>query len=471
TSEGEENTSLNIEPMKNDRTKLNDLLKDVEHKITSLMKWHHLERNKDGKLRHPADGLAWKDFDEKNPEFATDPRNVRYNMPICLKDLDENDLRFLESRVAVTLCKLEKIFPPSFFIVMVHLVIHLVRQVRLGGPTPFHWMYPIERDLCTLKSYVNNKACPEGSIAEGYLARESLTFCSRYLCGVETLFTRPIRNDDDDNQNEIESSNFLCPGRPLGQHFHSELPSHKRKKSAAYEIDEKSLTQAHRYVLFNVDSITQFREEHKNIIKGKHRSRRIPQFELEKIHCEQFSEWFRKRVERLEELSDPRVTQEIKWLARGPNNFVRRYSGYFVKGCRFHTKNHENSLKSQNSGVVVTLLDSSNTQEVVSYYGSLKEVVKLNYSGKIRVVLFKCDWVDVNKGCKRDKFGITLVNFSHLTHSGSDIHDDPFVFASQVDKVFYAKDPRLHRNEVDGDDEIDVTESMEDEDEEEEDTY
>nr|GEX16818.1 hypothetical protein CTI12_AA180240 [Tanacetum cinerariifolium] len=163
-----------------------------------------------------------------------------------------------------------------------------VHEAEPLGPTPFHWMYPIERDLCTLKSYVNNKACPEGSIAEGYLARESLTLCSRYLCGVETLFTRPIRNDDDDNQNEIESSNFLCPGRPLGQHFHSELPSHKRKKSAAYEIDEKSLAQAHRYVLFNVDSIIQFREEHKNIIKGKHRSRRIPQFELEKIHCEQF---------------------------------------------------------------------------------------------------------------------------------------------------------------------------------------
>ncbi|GJR61035.1 ribonuclease H-like domain-containing protein [Tanacetum coccineum] len=86
---------------------------------------------------------------------------------ICLKDLDENDLQFLESRVVVTLCKLEKIFPPSFFTVMVHLVIHLVREVRLGGPIPFDWMYLIERDLCTLKSYVNNKACPEGSIAEG----------------------------------------------------------------------------------------------------------------------------------------------------------------------------------------------------------------------------------------------------------------------------------------------------------------
>nr|GFA63017.1 hypothetical protein [Tanacetum cinerariifolium] len=88
---------------------------------------------------------------------------------------------------------------------MVHLVIHLVRKVRFGGPTLYRWMYPIERDLSTLKSYVNNKAFPEGSIAEGYLAREILTFCSRYFSGVETLFTRPLRNDDDDDQNEIET--------------------------------------------------------------------------------------------------------------------------------------------------------------------------------------------------------------------------------------------------------------------------
>ena len=64
---------------------------------------------------------------------------------ICLKDLTEYDLRFLESRVVVTLCKMEQIFPPSFFTVMVHLVIHLVREVRLGGPVTFRWMYPIER--------------------------------------------------------------------------------------------------------------------------------------------------------------------------------------------------------------------------------------------------------------------------------------------------------------------------------------
>ncbi|XXG73683.1 hypothetical protein AAC387_Pa07g2558 [Persea americana] len=40
-------------------------------------------------------------------------------------------------------------------------------------------MYFIERYLLTLKSYVRNRSRPEGSIAEGYLAEECLTFCSR----------------------------------------------------------------------------------------------------------------------------------------------------------------------------------------------------------------------------------------------------------------------------------------------------
>ncbi|KAD7477224.1 hypothetical protein E3N88_00360 [Mikania micrantha] len=53
---------------------------------------------------------------------------------ICYKDLSEANVKFLESKVALTLCKLEKIFPPSFFTVMVHLVIHLAREVKFGGP-------------------------------------------------------------------------------------------------------------------------------------------------------------------------------------------------------------------------------------------------------------------------------------------------------------------------------------------------
>ena len=154
------------------------------------------------------------------------------------------------------------------------------------------------------------------------------------------------------------------------------------------------------------------------------------------------------QVKRLEEQRNPRVTEEIKWLARGPNNHVNRYSGYFVKGYRFHTKEHEKTLKTQNSGVVVRVVDANpqdgNTRPVVvNYYGSLKDIIELNYSGKVRVVLFKCDWVDASRGCKKDEFGVTLVNFSYAVHTGAQLHDDPFVLASQVDKVFYSHDPKL----------------------------
>nr|GFA28924.1 hypothetical protein [Tanacetum cinerariifolium] len=76
-----------------------------------------------------------------------------------------------------------------------------------------------------------------------------------------------------------------------------------------------------------------------------------------------------------DELSDPRVTQEIKWLARGPNNFVRRYSSVFVKGYRFHTKNHKNSLKSQNSGVVVTLLQGPTKKKEIWNLASDEKVL------------------------------------------------------------------------------------------------
>lgn len=87
--------------------------------------------------------------------------------------------------------------PPSFFDIMVHLPIHLANEVRLGGPVQFRWMYPTERNLCKLKSYVRNRAHPEGSTVEAYLAEKALTFCSRYLHdNVDTRLNRKSRNYD-----------------------------------------------------------------------------------------------------------------------------------------------------------------------------------------------------------------------------------------------------------------------------------
>lgn len=51
----------------------------------------------------------------------------------------------LEEKVALALCEMEKIFPPSFFDVMEHLPLHLPEEAKLAGPVQPRSMYPIER--------------------------------------------------------------------------------------------------------------------------------------------------------------------------------------------------------------------------------------------------------------------------------------------------------------------------------------
>ena len=53
-------------------------------------------------------------------------------------------------------------------------------------------------------------------------------------------------------------------------------------------------------------------------------------------------------------------------------------------------------------------------------YGVLIHIYELDYYENFKVVLFRCDWVDIKtpKGLKRDLNGFVLVNFSRLIHTG-----------------------------------------------------
>ncbi|XP_042964595.1 uncharacterized protein LOC122298807 [Carya illinoinensis] len=123
---------------------------------------------------------------------------------LCARTLDVNRLSQLQTDIVTILCKLEMIFPPSFFDVMIHLAVHLPREAILGGPVQYRWMYPFERYLGKFKRYVKNKACPEGSIVEAYIHIECLTFCSMYLQDIETKFTRTDRNIDGGDTENID---------------------------------------------------------------------------------------------------------------------------------------------------------------------------------------------------------------------------------------------------------------------------
>ncbi|XP_041994040.1 uncharacterized protein LOC121744538 isoform X1 [Salvia splendens] len=65
----------------------------------------------------------------------------QYFRELCSKVICPADVIRLEKDIAVVLCQLEKLFPPSFFDVMVHLTVHLATEVRLCGPVHYRWMY------------------------------------------------------------------------------------------------------------------------------------------------------------------------------------------------------------------------------------------------------------------------------------------------------------------------------------------
>ena len=64
---------------------------------------------------------------------------------LCCKTLKVQEVEKMKFDIVVILCKLEVIFPPAFFDIMVHLAIHLPNKALLGGPVQNRWMFHTEQ--------------------------------------------------------------------------------------------------------------------------------------------------------------------------------------------------------------------------------------------------------------------------------------------------------------------------------------
>ena len=53
---------------------------------------------------------------------------------LCAKEVSMTIIQEMERMAPVLLCKLEKIFPPGFFNLMQHMILHLPYEVRMGVP-------------------------------------------------------------------------------------------------------------------------------------------------------------------------------------------------------------------------------------------------------------------------------------------------------------------------------------------------
>ncbi|XP_028215128.1 uncharacterized protein LOC114397232 [Glycine soja] len=330
---------------------------------------------------------------------------------ICAKVIDPKQLDALEDEVVVVLCQMEMFFPPSFFDIMVHLVVHLVREIRCCGPTYFRWMYPVERYMKVLKGYTKNRHRPEASIVERYVAEECIEFASQYIDSLKPVGVPVSRHD-----------------QPIAG-----------KGTRGYNVvtmTRHDVSQAHLYILNNTTEVFPYIEAHKKHVRDSH-----PKMNMMRVlqeHNKTFINWFRQTI-----LADKSVSRRLTLLAIGPNLNVPTWKGYDINNYSFYTKSQDDKSSVQNSGVCVdadsehfsSTSDNNPIRASMSYFGVIQEIWEVDYTS-FRVPVFKCQWVNGTTGVFQDPLGFTLVDLSKVAYI-----DEPFIMAAQARQVFYVQDP------------------------------
>ena len=136
----------------------------------------------------------------------------------------------------------------------------------------------------------------------------------------------------------------------------------------------------------------------------------------------------------------PEATEALYSLACGPHICAKKYTGCIINGVRFHIRDRDNRLRSQNSGVVV---EGNHKDESIDFYGFLTNIIEIDYVRGRRVVIFQCKWFDLGdrrRGIRVDG-NITSVNVSSFWYE-----NDPFVLACQAKQVFYLTDTTFGNN-------------------------
>ena len=182
------------------------------------------------------------------------PENVRLAIvklcaflnAISQKVIDPEIIPRLRSDVAQCLVSFELVFPPSFFNIMTHVLVHLVDEIVILGPVFLHNMFPFERFMGVLKKYVRNRARPEGSISMGHQTEDVIGFCVDFIPGL----------------NKIGLPKSRYEGRLTGKGTLG--------RDSIICRDGYSWSQAHYTVLQNSTLVTPYVDEHKNSLRSKH---------------------------------------------------------------------------------------------------------------------------------------------------------------------------------------------------------
>jgi hypothetical protein len=189
--------------------------------------------------------------------------------------------------------------------------------------------------------------------------------------------------------------------------------------------DYNLVSGAHFSVLQQLEIVMLYIEEHLSELHKDNNGR--TEAWIMKEHRRVFTTW-------LMDKDIPTEDMTMKMLASHPSSCVTTWQAYDINGYTYYTKEKDKKSVAQNSDIHIKAIDPHGLKTM--YYGYIEDICELDYGVRMRIPVFRCQWVKHPNCVNVDNYGLTLVDLKNVGHQ-----DDPWVLADRVAQVFYVLDP------------------------------
>ncbi|KAL6195847.1 hypothetical protein ACLB2K_031464 [Fragaria x ananassa] len=416
-------------------------------KTAKNLTWHYWGRQKDKMMRHLADSPTWKLLDNKYPELCSDHKNLR--LALSSDEFNPHSMQNnLYSCWPVILVTYN--LPPWLCMERKFMILTLlISGPKQPGNVIYVYLQPLIDDLKLLWNDV--EGVYDAYRGEYFKLKAVLFWTINVFPTYGNLSGSIVRGYngclicvDQTRPHRLKKDNKL-----IFMRHRRGLPRHHpyRRQAAAFdntiEEDLAPVPLTREELLARVDGLNcEFgkREETTPLVRNVDDQDRPC---CKKSIFFQLEYWKDILVSNeLQNLGNI-VSETIRWMSVRPNNVEATFSGYKVNGVEFYAKQRDNIRSMQNSGVslvadvmlVSSAKDKNPRHDDMEFYGVIQHIWEVDYY-KVRVSLFKCDWVENVRCIKVDELVFTLVNLNRKGHL-----NDPFVLASHVKQIFFIEDP------------------------------